>query len=50
MNLTVYSILLKLQAEVRRTVEDIELTVLYLFLIYLQPLVQFFQSRNFVDF
>ena len=47
MNLTVYSIQLKLQAEVRRTVEDIEQTVQYLYLICLQPLVRFYQSRNF---
>ena len=49
MNLTVYSIQLKLQAEVRRTVEDIEQTVQYLCLICLQPLVRFYQSRN-LDF
>ena len=50
MNLTVYSIQLKLQAEVRRTVEDIEQTVQYLYLICLQPLVRFYQSRNFFLF
>ena len=47
MTITVYSIQLKLQAEEKRTVEDIEQTVQYLYLICLQPLVQLYQSRNY---